>query len=151
LRVTCRAHDSFTCTSEFLPHRLMIYLTTLFCRRMTAEVLSAHTRPHSFPSGSVQQSDQPLGSAPSPEPALISRQAGGSTLPDDHITLGTFDRLRYPIFWLIPTSLLLVLAHRLLKDDLCLYGICYLACCKTWSTHRKPPELTVQYSARIQP
>lgn len=92
----------------------MIHLTTLLCRRITAEVLfrilicSQAGVPSNQTNVSVLCRPQKF--------TLISRQVGGSTLLNDHSTLGTFERFRHFVPWLIMSSLLLFLAHHLQLD-----------------------------------
>lgn len=54
---------------------------------------------------------------PVPNIALVSRQAGGSTPPDDQNTFGAFERSRLFVSWAIPSDRLLVLARHLLLDS----------------------------------
>jgi len=93
-----------------------LYLTSLLCRWVTA-VLLTHTIDMLFRSGSFQQSDQCLGTIPSPISTPTSRQAGGSTLPNDQSIFGAFERSSLSVVRLILSNSLPSLARQLLFNQ----------------------------------
>lgn len=109
--------------------------------RTPQQPLYLHTTSHvPLPSGSFQQSDQCIGSIPSPVFTLKSRQAGGSTLPDDQNIFGPFERSRLFVIWAIPSDRLLVLARHLLINQMpwlytLLHGRCLTCRITYWTDH----------------